>query len=340
MIPINNGQLLTFTDRGIYCPTAEVYIDPWKPVDRAIITHGHSDHARAGMTRYMAHRLTAAIMRYRISPDIQAQEVEYGEVVTINGVSISLHPAGHIPGSSQVRIEYQGEVWVVSGDYKLEDDGLSTSFEAVPCHTFITECTFGLPIFKWQNQESISNDLGHWIDQNEKNSVTSVIYAYSLGKAQRIAQMLIGRELPIVMHGATRAITSTLIEAGLPLKAGISPEDFKRIYPEMTPIVLAPLSAQNSPWIGKFRPYALANASGWMTIQGIKRRSGVDRGFTLSDHADFLGLLSAIKATGAQRIFSTHGYTSQFARYLQELGYESAEVSTNFGEAFEQSEAL
>lgn len=336
---MHTSKLLQFTDAGIFCPAADIYLDPWKPVARAIVTHGHSDHAHSGMGRYLAHPTTAAIMRHRIGHDIDVQTVEYGKAIRINGVSFSLHPAGHIPGSSQIKVEHNGEVWGFSGDYKLEPDGISEPFEPFHCHTYITESTFGLPVFHWENQETIASEISKWISMNQQAGVASIIFAYSLGKAQRILNLLPELPAPIVMHGAVRALTNILISSGISLRPGVSPDEFTALKLDMAPVVIAPPSAQNTKWISKFRPYSLASASGWMAIQGIKRRRAVDRGFILSDHADFAGLLSAIRSTEASRVFVTHGYTAQFSRYLRELGYESSEAATNYGPEFEETES-
>src|SRR5687767_15681366 len=153
--------LIEFSDKGLYCRQGDFYIDPWKPVDRAIITHAHSDHARWGSKYYLCHRQTKPLLRLRLGEN-NFQGVEWEETTDINGVKVSLHPAGHMIGSSQIRVEHKSEVWVVSGDYKIEDDGLSGKFEPVACNTFITESTFGLPIYNWKTQSEIFRDIQDW----------------------------------------------------------------------------------------------------------------------------------------------------------------------------------
>ncbi len=328
--------LIEFTDKGLYCPQGQFYIDPWKPVNRAVITHAHSDHARWGSKYYLCHHLTQPILQLRLG-DNPYQTVEWNEPVMMNGVKISLHPAGHIIGSSQIRVEYGGEVWVVSGDYKTENDGISGAFEAVPCHTFITESTFGLPIYKWKPQQEIFNDIKSWVLQNNAQGKTSVLIAYSLGKAQRILKPLAETGLPIFLHGAVFNVHEALLNAGIHLPAAhrVQPTTIKA--ETQGNIVIAPSGADGSTWIKKFAPYNVGVCSGWMQVRGNARRHNADAGFALSDHADSEGLLSAVKATGAQKVFATHGFQASFSRYLNEQGIEAAEVKTEYGNDEEET---
>lgn len=333
--------MLEFTDKGIYCPKADIYIDPWQPVDKAIITHAHSDHAKTGNKFYLAHQLSEPVLRLRLGQDIALQTLKYNETAFINGVSISLHPAGHIVGSSQIRLEYKGEIWVVSGDYKVEDDGISGAFEPVKCHAFITECTFGLPIFKWRPQQEIYDEINQWWRQNCEEDKVSILLGYPLGKSQRLLAHLDQSIGKIFAHGSVWNTNEAILQAGikLPKIERITPETEKKLFNKS--IVLAPPSAIGSPWIKKFKPYSAANASGWMNLRGAKRRKPVDRGFVLSDHADWEGLLSAIKATGATKIFATHGYKSSFSLFLRQQGYEAFEVETLWeGEGAEEKEEI
>ena len=323
--------LIEFTDRGLYCPQGAFFIDPWRPVERAVITHAHSDHARAGSGYYLCHRLTLPLLRLRLG-EHPYQSVEWGESVLMNGVRVSLYPAGHIIGSSQVRVEYQGEVWVVSGDYKTENDGLSGAFEPVPCQTFITESTFGLPIYNWKPQAAIFSSIQDWVIKNQAAGKTSVLTAYSLGKAQRILPCLAEVSDRIFLHGAVWNVHQTLVEAGVVLPAA------QRVHldaPKETfkgSVVIAPSGAEESPWIRRFQPFEVGVCSGWMQVRGNVRRRNADAGFALSDHADWKGLLSAIKATGAEKVFVTHGFQAALSRYLNELGIQAAEVRTEYGE--------
>ncbi len=323
-------QLIEFTDKGLYCPRAGFYIDPWHPVDKAVITHAHSDHAKAGSKNYLCHPLTKPILELRLGPG-HYQTLEWGEKIDINGVKLSLHPAGHIIGSSQVRVEYNGEVWVFSGDYKTEDDGISGVFEPVRCNTFITESTFGLPIYKWKKQSEIFSNIKDWVQKNNAAQKTSVLIAYSLGKAQRVLQPLAETGLKIFAHGAVNNVHQTLLNNGwqLPQLTRVEADAPKDIYKGN--IVIAPPSADGTPWMKKFYPYSVGVCSGWMQVRGNARRRNVDAGFVLSDHADWDGLLSAVKATGAEKVFVTHGFQSAFSRYLNENGIAADEVKTGYG---------
>lgn len=320
--------LLEFTDKGIYCHEAKVYIDPWKPVDKAIITHGHADHSRWGHQQYITHHRNIPIISHRLGK-INVTGKEWGEVFTINNVQFSLHPAGHIIGSSQVRVTHKGEIWVFTGDYKDEDDGVSTPFEPIKCHTFITECTFGLPAFKWTPQKQVFVDINQWWTQNKAEGKTSVLFGYSLGKAQRLLKYLDADIGNIFTHGAIENMTEVLRPMmDFPETKLITKETKKNEL--LGHIVLAPPSAHGSTWIRKMVPYVTASASGWMTFRGARRRRAIDKGFVLSDHCDWQGLLNSIKATGAEKIICTHGYTEIFSRYLRELGYDARTEETQY----------
>ena len=324
-------QLLSFTDKGIYCSQGDFYIDPWRPVKRAVITHAHSDHARWGSEYYLCHKYTQPLLQLRLGNN-NYQSVEWGETILMNGVKVSLHPAGHIIGSSQVRIEYDGMVWVVSGDYKTEDDGLSSAMEIVKCNVFISESTFGLPIYNWKSQREIFSDIRKWVLKNQQNGKNSVLIAYSLGKAQRILPCLAEITPDIFVHGAIWNVQEALVNAGIQLPR------VKRITQNMSreiikgAVIIAPPGSDGSPWIKRFTPYAVGVCSGWMQVRGNVRRRNADAGFTLSDHADWNGLLKVIRSTEADKVFVTHGFQSSLSRYLNENGIESAEVKTEFGD--------
>jgi len=322
--------LLVFNDKGIYCEAADVYLDPWKPVKKAIISHGHADHSRWGHQQYITHHSNVAIIKHRLG-DITVAGKEWNETFTINGVKFSLHPAGHIIGSSQIRVEYKGEVWVFTGDYKTEDDGLAVPYEVVKCHTFITECTFGLPAFKWVPQDQVFNDINTWWQQNREEGKTSVLFGYSLGKAQRILKHLDTSIGQIYTHGAVENMTEVIRSiADLPPTHKITRDTKKEEIKGS--MVIAPPSAHGSTWIKKMVPYVTASASGWMTFRGARRRRAIDKGFVLSDHCDWQGLLSSIKATGAEKIICTHGYTDIFSRFLAEQGYDARTEQTQYEE--------
>lgn len=324
-------NLIELTPSGLYCPPADIFIDPWKPVEKAVITHAHSDHSRWGMKHYLAHHNSAEVMKLRLGQDISLETIEYGRSLDISGVKISLHPAGHIPGSAQIRLEYKGKVVVVSGDYKVEDDGLSEPFEAVKCHEFVSECTFGMPIYKWQPQQEIFANLNSWWKQNSDNGRNTVVFAYSLGKAQRIINNLDLSIGEVFAHGAIWNTNQAL------LSNQVRVVDIPKVNAEMPKsrfkgsLIIAPPSAMGSAWMRKFSPYRTAICSGWMNVRGARRRRAADAGFVLSDHADWEGLISAIKSTEAEKVYLTHGSTAVFGRYLGEVEkIQAVELDTLF----------
>jgi len=329
------GDLLRVTADGLYCEAGDFFIDPWRPVDRAVITHGHSDHARTGSRHYLAAADGLPVLRSRLGKDAPLEGVAYGQAVVHNGVTISLHPAGHILGSSQVRVEHKGDVWVASGDYKDGADPTCVPFEPVRCRVFITESTFGLPIYRWTTAGNLREEILVWWRACASQGRVAVLLGYSLGKAQRLLAM-VGNDGPgpIVEHGAVAGMTAAYREAGValaptrPAGDGPPPEGWGGC------LVLAPPSAQGSPWIRKFGDASVAFASGWMQVRGSRRRQGADRGFVVSDHADWPGLLASIDATGAERVLVTHGQVSVLSRFLSEKGLQAGPLATRWtGEA-------
>lgn len=326
--------LLAFNANGIYCAAADVYLDPWRKVDRAIISHGHADHSRWGNKKYITHHHNIPIMKHRLG-EIDVVGKAYGESFTINTVKFSLHPAGHVIGSSQIRVEHKGEIWVFTGDYKDEADGVCMPFEAVKCHTFITECTFGLPAFKWKPQAEVMQDINQWWAENKAEGRTSVLFGYSLGKAQRLLKHLNPEIGKIYTHGAIENMTDVLREiVDFPETTRVTRDTTKK---ELNGnLVLAPPSAHGGTWIRKMVPYATASASGWMTFRGARRRRAIDKGFVMSDHCDWDGLLNSVKATNCEKVICTHGYTDIFSKYLRELGYDARTQETQYeGESVE-----
>lgn len=323
-------HLLVVNEKGIYCERANFYIDPWKPVEKAIITHAHADHSRWGMKHYAAHKLSVPIMKSRLGQDINVESWEYGKKHQINGVSISLHPAGHIPGSAQVRVEYKGEVWVASGDYKTETDLLSDSFESVKCHHFITESTFGLPVYNWRDEKLVFEEINDWWRKNKSEGKYSIIYAYALGKSQRLLSGLDPEIGPILCHGAVQNVNELFLQSGLHLPKTIYAYKDLNLKDYKGAMIIAPPSAGGSSWIRKFKPYSEALASGWMMLRGTKRRRNVDKGFILSDHADWKGLNQAIESSEAENIYVTHGYRFAFAKWLREKGLNAQIFETAF----------
>ncbi len=330
--------MISFDACGIYCAQAGVYIDPWKPVDKAIITHAHSDHARWGMKAYLAHDHAVPVMKFRLGADINVQSLPYNKTIVMNGVQISLHPAGHIWGSAQVRLEYKGEVWVVSGDYKLQHDGISVPFEPVRCNSFITESTFGLPIYNFPNTQEVHDDINEWWRKNKEEGKNSVIFAYALGKAQRVLKNLDASIGKIYTHGAVDNVNKIYEEVigelpeALRIDATINRKDIQGA------MIIAPPSAADTPWLRTLSPYKTGVCSGWMALRGTRRRRGSDRGFVMSDHADWGQLNTAIKATGAENVYVTHGYKSIYAKWLHtNYGLNATEVETLYtGEMLEE----
>jgi putative mRNA 3-end processing factor len=331
--------LIDFTRKGLFCVPGNFFIDPWIAVEKAVITHAHSDHARWGHGSYLCHHFTKPLLQLRLGNQ-NYQSVDWNEPVFFNGVRISLHPAGHIIGSSQIRIEYRGEIWVVSGDYKTENDEISGVFEPVRCNTFVTESTFGLPIYNWRTQKEIFNDIQNWIIKNKASGRTPVLTAYSIGKAQRLLVAIKDVTENIFVHGAIWNVQEALKHAGwkLPIVHRVTTETSKDLLKES--VVIVPSFADNSTWMKRFYPYSIGECSGWMQVRGNVRRRNADAGFALSDHADWKGLLEAIKATGAEKVYVTHGFQSAFSRYLNEIGISSAEVKTEFGTEDEVSAGI
>jgi putative mRNA 3-end processing factor len=329
----SENDLLTLRPEGLYCAAGQFYIDPWRPVDRAVITHGHADHARSGHRHYLCHHDTAAVLRVRIAPDLSVQGLNYGESVIINGTKVSLHPAGHVLGSAQVRVEAGGQVWVVSGDYKLDHDPTCVAFERVRCDVFITESTFGLPIYHWPSNQQLASEINAWWQDNASRGRTSIVYAYAFGKAQRVLSSLDPSIGPVLVHGAVEALNLAYQACGVNLpetlratNAGLSKEDLHRA------LLVAPPSAAGSAFLKRFPGHSDAFASGWMQVRAARRRRSVDRGFVMSDHADWAGLCSAIRSSGAQRVLVTHGSVPIMVRWLRDHGWDAAELSTPYGD--------
>ena len=322
--------MLHLTDAGLFCEAGDFFVDPWRPVPRAVVTHAHADHARWGCDHYLVSQVGEHVFRARLGRDAILQTVPFGERVSVNGVTVSLHPAGHILGSAQIRIEHCGEVWVVSGDYKTEADATCAAWEPVRCHTFITESTFGLPIYRWRPQTEVFEEINRWWRGNQENGRASVLFGYALGKAQRLLAGVDPDIGPIFTHGAVEKLNGAYRESGVALPpttyAGAAPEgvDWSRA------LIVAPPSANGTPWMRRFGAVSTGFASGWMRIRGARRRRAVDRGFVLSDHVDWPGLTEAIEATDAERVWVTHGYREPVVRWLRESGLQAEAVATRF----------
>lgn len=324
-------MLLRVTDKGLYCEAANCYIDPWLPVDRAIVTHAHGDHLTWGCGSYLVSNDGLGVTQTRLGQDApKVESIAYGETRTINGVKFSLHPAGHILGSAQIRVEYRGEVWVVSGDYKTDADATCTPWEPVECHTFVTESTFGLPIYRWPSQQAVFDQINAWWRSNADEGRASLLYGYALGKAQRLLSGLDASIGPVLTHGSVERMTTCYRDAGIVLPPTKNATSSTRDDSWKRAIIVAPPSADGSTWTRRFGPSSNAFASGWMHVRGARRRRSVDRGFTLSDHVDWPQLLSAIDATRAERVFVTHGFSEIVVRWLNERGLEGHVLKTRY----------
>jgi putative mRNA 3-end processing factor len=324
-------MLLSVTDRGLYCEAGDFYIDPWQPVDRAVITHAHGDHARWGSRHYLASAEGSRVLRTRLGADASIEYLEFKRIISLNGVRVSLYPAGHILGSAQIRIEHGGEVWVVSGDYKVDPDPTCTPFEIVPCHTFVTESTFGLPIYRWRPQADVFAEMRDWWSANAAAGRASIIYAYALGKAQRVLAGLVDAGIgPIYTHGAVERLTRDYRDSGIVLPPTQHASEMPRGHDFGGSLIIAPPSAAGSTWLRRFGAASPAFASGWMQIRGARRRRAVDRGFVLSDHVDWPALLSTIEATGAERVWVTHGFREPVVRWLVEHGIDAVSIASHW----------
>ena len=332
-------DLLLPTNRGLYCPLGDFYLDPWQAVQRAIVTHAHGDHARQGSAAYLTAERGRDILRRRLGEEATIETLAYGVAKQINGVQLSFHPAGHILGSAQVRLEHQGRIAVFTGDFKTDSaDKTCAPFEPLRCHLLVSECTFGLPIYRWRPQHELMGQIHSWWRIAQSQNRTAILQAYSLGKAQRILSEVDLSIGPVVVHGAVAAMNALYRAAGVPLPEFPHADLAKARAARGTALVIAPPGAQATPWVRKFGPVSTAIASGWMQIRGTRRRKAVDRGFALSDHADWDGLNATITASGAEEIWLTHGSTGPMVRWLIERGLNARSIITQYqGEADEEA---
>lgn len=322
--------LITVRPEGLYCEAGGFFVDPWRSVDTALITHAHSDHARSGSAHYVAHHVSQGILRKRLGDTIDLHGVEYGEKLKLGNTWVSFHPAGHVLGSAQVRVERGDEVWVISGDYKRCLDPTCTPFEVVPCNAFITEATFGLPIYRWQTGEATCREIYDWW-QSDLDS-PSLLFCYAFGKAQRVLSELTQfTDKPVYVHGAIHVLNEIYRQAGVKLVETISTSEMPRSHKFKGDLVLAPPSAHRSSWMKRFPKPQTAFASGWMAVRGARRRRGYERGFVLSDHADWQSLVNTVLQTGATQVYVTHGQTDVLSRYLTETyGLNALPLKTLF----------
>ncbi len=324
-------MLIEPTPAGLYCAAGDFHIDPWVPVARAVITHAHGDHLRPGSRAYIAAEASRPLIVLRLGPDAPLTGIAYGDPVDINGVRVSFHPAGHILGSAQVRVERRGEVWVVSGDYKRAPDPTCAPFEPLRCHTFITEATFALPLFRWESPDRTMRDICAWWDEMRAAGRPAVLFGYALGKAERVlAELARSTDRPVYVHGALTDVVAAYRAAGVRMGETQLATDEARGKSFAGELIVAPLSARGSTWMRRFGDHSSAFASGWMRIRGARRRRAYDRGFALSDHADWDALVDTVAETRAERVFVTHGYTATFARFLRERGVDAQAWRTEY----------
>ena len=323
--------LITVTDKGLYCPPGDFYVDPWRPVRTAVITHAHGDHLRHGSARYIVARPGAAIAKLRLGGDRELEPTDYGLCRQLGETTVSLHPAGHILGSAQVRIEHGGQVWVVSGDYKRQPDPTCAPFEELQCDVFISEATFALPVYCWPRTSGVVEEIARWWQANRERRMASVLFCYALGKSQRVlAELMAFTDEPVYVHGAVDSLVGVYRQAGVPMVPTLRiPQDRKTDFSGA--LILAPPSAAGTPWMRRFGEHVTGFCSGWMRVRGDRRRRGYDRGFVISDHADWPALLRTCRATRARKVLLTHGYADALSRHLTESGVPAGALKTDFG---------
>ena len=315
--------MIVDSERGLYCPEGGFHLDPLLPVERAVLTHAHGDHARAGSSSYLCTPETAVLLRRRLE-GARIETLPYGERLRVGGVTVSLHPAGHMLGSAQVRIEGGSGVWVLSGDYKREPDPTCPPFEPLRCDAFITEATYALPLFRWDDPSAVAREIVAWWQGNARKA--SVLFCYALGKAQRLlAEIVRLADRPAWVHGMVEPFAQAYRECGVRLLETRHVAEERGLLGEL---VLAPITARGTPWMKRFRALEQGFASGLLRIRGTRRRRGFDRGFVISDHADWPGLLRTIRETGAGRVYATHGHREALVRWLRESGVEAAPIGS------------
>jgi putative mRNA 3-end processing factor len=323
--------LIVATERGLYCPAGGFHIDPWQPAEAAVITHAHGDHLRPGSGRYLLAAPGRELASRRLGAEARIDPIDYGAVARYGDVEVSLHPAGHILGSAQVRIAHQGRTWVVSGDYKRDADPTCDPFVPIRCDVFVSEATFALPVYRWPRTESVIAEIAAWWASNRERGLCSILGVYALGKAQRVlAELRLHTREPVYVHGALEGLIADYRAAGVTL-APTLPVGLATRRSYAGELVLAPPSAIGTTWMRRFGEHAIGFCSGWMRIRGNRRRRGYDRGFVLSDHADWPALLRTFEETGARTVLLTHGHSDTLVRYLRECGMAADALATAYG---------
>ncbi len=321
--------MLTETPIGLYCAAGDFHIDPWGAAPRALITHAHGDHARAGSQAYLCADACLPLLRQRFGADVPVQGQPYGEPLTLGGVRVSFHPAGHILGSAQIRIEGDDGVWVLSGDYKRAADPTCAPFEPVRCDTFITESTFGLPIYRWDPAADVVADIVAWWHANRAQGLASLLFCYTIGKAQRLlAELAAITDDRVLVHGMVQPMTEVYRAAGVRMLPTETLVERPRGTSMAGELVLAPPSARGTPWMRRLGALSDGLTSGLMRVRGVRRQRSYDRGFVLSDHADWPALIDTVRETGATRVLTTHGHAEPLARHLADLGLDTGVLRT------------
>jgi putative mRNA 3-end processing factor len=321
--------VLIETAAGLFCAAGGFHVDPWGAVDRALITHAHGDHARPGSATYLCAEPCGPLLRRRFGEEVPVETLPYGERTRIGDVTVSFHPAGHVLGSAQIRIEGRDGVWVVSGDYKRAADPTCAPFEPLACDTFITESTFGLPIYRWDPVAAVIDDIMGWWARNGAEGRTSILFCYTLGKAQRLlAELARVTDRTVLVHGMMMGMIDAYRDAGVPMLPVRVLTERPRGTSFAGELVLAPLSARGTPWMRRLGDLSDGFASGLMRVRGVRRQRAFDRGFVLSDHADWPALLDTIRETGASRVLATHGHAEPLARHLRESGLDAGVIRT------------
>ena len=325
----NERGVLIETPDGLFCPAGDFFVDPWGPVGRAVITHAHGDHARHGSAAYLCAAPGAGLLRRRLGSDAPIESIPYGQPLRLGDVTVSFHPAGHVLGSAQIRVEGEDGVWVAAGDFKRAADATCAPFEPLRCDVFITESTFGLPIYRWDPTDSVIADILNWWASNAAEARSSVLFCYTIGKAQRVLAE-IGRhtDRPVFVHGMMLPMIEAYREEGVALLPVKSATEQPRGTSFAGELILAPLPARGTPWMRRLGVHSDAFASGLMRVRGVRRQRAFDRGFVLSDHADWPALLQTIDDTGASRVLATHGHADPLARFLREQGRDSGVIRT------------
>ena len=328
---VNSEPLITVTSRGLYCPPGDFFIDPWQPVQTAVITHAHGDHLRHGSAQYIVAQAGERLARHRLGSGHTVTGIDYGVPRTFGATRVSLHSAGHVLGSAQVRIEHGERVWIVSGDYKRQADPTCSAFEPLPCDVFVSEATFALPVYRWPATAEVIADILHWWNVNRDRGVASVLFCYALGKAQRVlAELSAFTQEPVYVHGAVGSLVELYRQCGIAMVPTLAATT-ERARDYRGALIIAPPGAVGTPWMRRFGEHVTGFCSGWMRVRGDRRRRGYDRGFVLSDHADWPALVDTCLATRAQQVLLTHGRTDALTRFLNEGGVEARALETAYG---------